>query len=52
VLRTYSPTNPGKRSQIYQLDLIAPQRDLELDLAIIAEQARERYGVEAAEATP
>jgi hypothetical protein len=52
VLRTYSPTNPGKRSQIYQLELIAPQRDLELDLAIIAEQARERYGVEAAEATP
>ncbi len=51
VLRTYSPTNPGKRSQIYQLDLIAPQKDLELDLERIAKQARERYGLEAQAAT-
>ena len=45
VLRTYSPTNPGKRSQKYQLDLIAPKRDLDLDLERIASQARERYWV-------
>ena len=45
VLRTYSPTNPGKRSQKYQLDLIAPKRDLELDLDRIADHARERYWV-------
>jgi hypothetical protein len=43
VMRTYSPTNPGKRSQTYQLDLINPQKDLELDLERIGDQARARY---------
>ena len=52
VLRTYSPTNPGKRSQIYQLDLIAPQKDLDLDLERIAERAQERYGLEAVAVAP
>jgi hypothetical protein len=46
VLRTYAPTNPGKRSAKYQLDLIAPQKDLGLDLDRIAGQARERYQIE------
>jgi hypothetical protein len=46
VLRTYSPTNPGKRSRIYQLDLIAPEKDLGLDLDRIARSAHERYRAE------
>lgn len=46
VLRTYSPTNPGKRSQAYHLDLIAPKRDLKLDLDRIARRAHERYRVD------
>jgi hypothetical protein len=44
-LRTYSPTNPGKRSRKYQLDLIAPKRDLEFDLDRIADHAHERFRV-------
>jgi len=47
VLRTYSPTNPGKRSLAYQLDLIEPEKDLDLDLDRIARRANERYRVEA-----
>jgi hypothetical protein len=46
VLRTYSPTNPGKRSLIYQLDLITPEKDLGLDLDHIARRAHERYRAE------
>lgn len=47
ILRTYDPTNPGKRVLKYRLDLIAPQKDLNLDLDAIAERARARYQIEA-----
>jgi hypothetical protein len=47
VLRTYSATNPGKRSQKYHMDLISPRKDLGLDLARIESEAKVRYGVEA-----
>ena len=45
VLRTYEPTNPGKRSLKYDLDLIAPQKDVGLDLDHIYKQARRRYRI-------
>jgi hypothetical protein len=45
VLRTYAPTNPGKRSSKYQLDLISPRKDLGLDLNKIASNAKKRYKV-------
>jgi hypothetical protein len=48
VLRTYMPTNPGKRSLKYRLDLVSPEKDVDLDLDRIAEQARERYQIKAA----
>lgn len=43
VLRTYKPTNPGKRSLNYRLDLVSPGKDVNIDLDLIAEKARERY---------
>ena len=46
VLRTYSPTNPGKRSLKYRLDLISPHKDLDVDVEEIASRAMERYEVE------
>ena len=46
VLRTYEPTNPGKRSLKYRLDLISPKKDLNVDLVRIAEIARDRYKIE------
>jgi len=45
VLRTYPPANPGKRSQQHRLDLIAPEKDLDLDLDRIASRARQRYQI-------
>jgi hypothetical protein len=45
VLRTYDPTNPGKRSLKYRLDIIAPDRDLGIDLKAIATAAQERYRI-------
>jgi hypothetical protein len=45
ILRTYSPTNPGKRSLKYRMDVLSPQKDLGLDLKSIAERARERYQI-------
>lgn len=47
VLRTYAPTNPGKRSTIYRLDLITPQKDVAIDLERIAKNACEHYQIEA-----
>ena len=47
VLRTYAPTNPGKRSPKYRLDLISPHKDVGLDLDRIAKRARQRYQIEA-----
>jgi hypothetical protein len=46
VLRTYEPTNPGKRSLKYRLDLVSPKEDINIDLDLIAKKARERYMVE------
>ena len=43
VLRTYAPTNPGKRSIKYRLDFISPRKDVALDLKRIESKARERY---------
>ncbi len=47
VLRTYEPTNPGKRSLKYRLDLISPRKDLGLDLESIGRQAWKRYRIKA-----
>lgn len=46
VLRTYSPTVPGKRSRKYRLDLVAPEKDMNIDLDRIADRARERYQID------
>jgi len=48
VLRTYSPTNPGKRSLKYRLDLVSPEKDLDIDLDRIEERAFKRYQIKAA----
>ncbi len=48
VLRTYEPTNPGKRSMKYRMDLVSATRDVGLDLERIAKQARKRYRIRAA----
>ena len=48
VLRTYMPTNPGKRSLKYRLDLVSPEKDVAIKLDRIAEQARVRYQIKAA----
>lgn len=43
VLRTFSATNPGKRSTNYHFDLLSPQKDLTIDLDRIMVRAMERY---------
>jgi hypothetical protein len=48
VLRTYSQTNPGKRSLKYRLDVLSPKKDLDLDLKAIDEIAKERYRIDGA----
>ena len=45
VLRTYSTTNPGKRSLKYRLDLISPYKDLGIDLDEIESRAKKRYKI-------
>ena len=50
VLRTYRPTSPGKRSSKYRLDLISPEKDVNIDLDRIAERARERYQIKSDQA--
>ena len=47
VLRTYSPTSPGSRSSKYRLDLILPEKDVNIDLNRIAARARGRYQIKA-----
>ena len=49
LLRTYGPTNPGKRSLKYRLDLVSAEKDVDIDLDGIANRARERYQIEAAQ---
>ena len=46
LLRTYDPTNPGKRSKKYRVDILSPEKDLGLDLADISEQAIKRYCID------
>jgi hypothetical protein len=43
ILRTYKPTNPGKRSLNYTLDVVSPEKDVNIDLDLIAEKAHDRY---------
>ena len=45
LLRTYGPTNPGKRSLKYRLDLVSAEKDVDVDRDGIAERARERYQI-------
>jgi hypothetical protein len=45
VLRTYEPTNPGKRSLKYRLDLVSHEKDVDIDLDRIAGRAHERYKI-------
>ena len=43
ILRIYSPTNLGKRSKRYSLNIVSPVKDLDLNLARIAKEAKKRY---------
>jgi len=45
VLRVYAPTNPGKRLLKYDLHIVSPAKDLNLDVDQIARDARTRYQV-------
>jgi hypothetical protein len=45
LLRIYARTNPGKRSAQYDLHVVSPRRDLELDIAAIEAEARQRYDI-------
>lgn len=47
ILRTYAPTNPGKRSLKYRVDVLSPEKDLGLDLDAIARRAKKRYRIDA-----
>jgi hypothetical protein len=47
ILRTYAPTNPGKRSLKYRFDLIAPEKDVGIDLGRIEKKARKLYQIDA-----
>ena len=46
LLRTYGPTNPGKRSLKNRLDLVSAEKDVDIDLERIADRARQRYQIE------
>lgn len=43
ILRIYSPTNPGKRSNRYSLSIVSPVKDLDLNLGQLEEEAKKRY---------
>jgi hypothetical protein len=45
LLRIYAQTNPGKRSAQYDLHVVSPRKDLELDIAAIEADARQRYDI-------
>ena len=47
LLRIYAQTNPGKRSAQYDLHVVSPRKDLELDIAAIEAEARRRYHIDA-----
>jgi hypothetical protein len=46
VLRVYAPTNPGRRLLKYDLHVISPAEDLNLDVHQIAKESRERYHIQ------
>ena len=46
LLRIYAQTNPGKRSAQYDLHVVSPRRDLDLDIAAIEAKARRRYAID------
>ena len=46
LLRTYGPTNPGKRSLKNRLDLVSAEKDVDINLERVADRARERYQIE------
>ncbi len=48
MLRTYGQTNPGRRSLVYRLDVLSPEKDLGLDMQAIAERAKVRYRIDEA----
>lgn len=45
ILRTYAPTNPGRRLLKYDLHVVSPAKDLDLDVAGIGRESRKRYHV-------
>lgn len=45
VLRVYAPTNPGKRLLKYDLHLISPSEDLNLDVDKLAQESKGRYNI-------
>jgi hypothetical protein len=45
ILRVYAPTNPGKRLRKYDLYIISPAKDLDLNVARIARESRRHYHI-------
>jgi hypothetical protein len=45
VLRIYAPTNPGRRLRKYDLHILSPGRDLELNVKKIARESRKHYHI-------
>lgn len=43
ILRIYAPTNPGKRLRKYDLHVISPAKDLDLNVDRIARESRKHY---------
>lgn len=45
VLRVYAPTNPGRRLLKYDLHIISPAKDLDLNVKRIARESKARYQI-------
>ena len=43
ILRIYSPTKIGKRPQKYSLHIVAPEKDIGLDMDQLRQDAQKRY---------
>jgi hypothetical protein len=43
ILRIYSPTRLGTRSQKYSLHILAPEKDFGLDIDQLKQDAQQRY---------
>jgi hypothetical protein len=46
VLRVYAPTNAGKRSSKYDLHIVSPKKDLDINPERIEKEARSRYNID------